>query len=676
LTGLACVIAGTLLAALTPVVFGSPRPMIRVTWRAIDPPTRRDLEQRFALAEAIHLTEATWGYVPLDTSTRMLRSIVAHPLVAETDGINRRALAIADDPPLTPRRGGMWAHAPAGAARLTLLAAYVIGALGLGALTFVLLPRGRVSQKATRGRALTKVASKVAVPVGVLLLFAVVVAYRYLSFEYVSNDHFTYLTFAHQSALGDLPVRDYDDPGFPLMIALSAIAMRLGGMTLLPEVVLTAAMFGLAACITWLTASAVARMPFIALIATLLQVLAYPRPYSYPKILIPACAVALFFAYARTPGRKWLFALALLAEVGLLLRHDLAVYLSFATVLLLLFVHRLTRAAVERVLLYVAACVVLTIPYLLYLLTFGFDAHLAAAFGFSSSEAARTSGWTSVLTSGSPLALTLLMLPLVVLLWLVIDRSRRGRWTGEVPALAATAVLMLTINIAMLRDTTPTRLADVFGAAPVLFAWLGAQMIARMKQARNPVLRAAGFAAVATAGIALVVSTSRFGEVGHYLAEARLDSWRGATSHAVRQTSLLTEWPWTGKYQGVAQEPLARYINRCTSRNQTVLIVGYLPHLPVAARRLFAGGHAWLLPGYFNSESDQARMARRLAERPPAIVVIQPEDATTLEQDWPSIARLLTEYREPQEFDGLQVRTAKNLPVRGVHPDTGLACLW
>jgi hypothetical protein len=246
----------------------------------------------------------------------------------------------------------------------------------------------------------------------------------------------------------------------------------------------------------------------------------------------------------------------------------------------------------------------------------------------------------------------------------------------QAPAVGATAVLMLTINVAMLRDTTPTRLADVFGVTPVLLAWIGAQVVAGSRRFSNLAVRAAGYGVVAAAGAALVLVTSQFGEVGHYLAEARLDSWRGATSHAVRQTSLLTEWPWTGKYQGVAQEPLARYINRCTSRNQTLLIVGYLPHLPVAARRPFAGGHAWLLPGYFNSESDQARMAKRLAERPPAIVVIQPEDAVTLEQDWPAIARLLKDYRAPQEFDGLQIRTAKNLPIRSVHPDTGLACLW
>jgi hypothetical protein len=105
-------------------------------------------------------------------------------------------------------------------------------------------------------------------------------------------------------------------------------------------------------------------------------------------------------------------------------------------------------------------------------------------------------------------------------------------------------------------------------------------------------------------------------------------------------------------------------------------VVGYLPQLPVIARRPFAGGHSWLLPGYFTSASDQERMAKRLAERPPAIVVIQPEDATNLAADWPAIAKTLPDYREPQEFNGLQIRTARQLPIRGTHADTGLDCLW
>lgn len=680
LVGLACLCAGALLAALTPVIFGSPRPMVRITWKAADEATRLDLEQRFALSEPMRVDDATWSYVPLDTSTRTLRSIVVHPLVADTDGIDRRASTMADDPPLTPRRGGVWGNAPAGAARITLISAYAVGLIGLGALGFVVLPRvsgsdSRTGVAHTLGR-LSSFVTTASVPLTLLVIFALVVGYRYVSFEFVTNDHFTYLTFAHQTALGDLPVRDYDDPGFPLMIALSAIAMRLGGMSLLPEVILAGVMFGFAACVTWRAATAYSRMPIVALAATALQIIAYPRPYSYPKILIPACATALFLAYMRRPTRAWLLALALLTELGLLFRHDLAVYLAFATVLLLLLVHRFTREWIERVAVYVGACVVLTIPYALYLMTFGVGAHIGATFGFSRSEASRTGGWMTVLTSGSPLTLALLILPIVVMLWLVADRSRRGRWSEQAPAVAATAALMLVINLAMVRDTTPARLADVFGPAPVLVAWLAAQAISASRALRSGSMRAAAFASVGVTGVALIVATAQFGLLRHYLAEARVESWRSFVSHAERQRSLLTEWPWTGKYQGIAQEPLARYINRCTSRNDTVLIVGYLPHLPVIARRPFAGGHSWLLPGYFTSASDQERMARRLAARPPAVVVIQPEDATNLEHDWPAIARLLRDYREPKEFDGLQIRTARSLVVRGIHPETGLECFW
>ena len=54
------------------------------------------------------------------------------------------------------------------------------------------------------------------------------------------NDHFDHLAKARQVVHGEYPVRDFLDPGRPLTIGLSAVALRLSADTLLGEAVLTA----------------------------------------------------------------------------------------------------------------------------------------------------------------------------------------------------------------------------------------------------------------------------------------------------------------------------------------------------------------------------------------------------------------------------------------------------
>ena len=42
-------------------------------------------------------------------------------------------------------------------------------------------------------------------------------AYRYLAYSGFPNDHFVTLSRAQQILLGEVPVRDFVDPGLPLM---------------------------------------------------------------------------------------------------------------------------------------------------------------------------------------------------------------------------------------------------------------------------------------------------------------------------------------------------------------------------------------------------------------------------------------------------------------------------
>ena len=85
-------------------------------------------------------------------------------------------------------------------------------------------------------------------------LFVAALAWRFVTFTGFSDDHYAHLALAQQWLLGDRPVRDFSDPGWPLTYTLSAIAWRLAGDTLAVEWTLIAAGFAAAAACTVMAA--------------------------------------------------------------------------------------------------------------------------------------------------------------------------------------------------------------------------------------------------------------------------------------------------------------------------------------------------------------------------------------------------------------------------------------
>jgi hypothetical protein len=670
------------MAALTGTIFGTPSPMIHVTWA--EPPVpdleRQAIERQLGLLEPAPLSDREWSYVPADTSPDGIRRVVTHPQVADTAGVDRVRFVLRR-PPLTPRRGGLLSAPPPGAARWWQATALGLGALAALLLTVVAARRSgrsvadvtrmaRTAMRATMAVLHRAFTSPVLMPAGIVVL---TMGFRVLSIDFLEDDHFTYLAYGYQTYLGHLPVRDYDDPGFPGMIALTALALKVGGASLLPDVLLGTGCLAAAAAITWFAARHASASAAWALYAALLQVIAFPRLYSYPKILMGALAALTFFAWSRSArsGRTHALVLAGLTAAGLLLRHDLAVYLGAASLTWLVATSPSRAVALRSVWRYVVACVVVATPYLVYLFAFGLVGHLQGAVSFSRTEAARTSDWAAEWMSRPPFSLALMALPVVVVGWLVVDRRVRGIWHAQSAAVAATVVMMATVSAVMLRDATPARVADVFGLAPVLVVWLGAEAWRVRSSLAHPLARAGVLALIVAAGVAFAVATSRTGQLEHQLSESRVLEGRDqVVAHAQRQITSLTEWPWTGALQGNL-ESVAHYLDRCTTPQQSLLVATYRPQLAMLARRPFAGGHAWLLPGYWVTGMEQQTMAARLAASPPAVIVLEPSVSGAVEA-WPAIASLLSRYSEVHTIDALQLRL---LPAaRAVDAATGLPC--
>jgi hypothetical protein len=127
---------------------------------------------------------------------------------------------------------------------------------------------------------------------------------------------------------------------------------------------------------------------------------------------------------------------------------------------------------------------------------------------------------------------------------------------------------------------------------------------------------------------------------------------------------------------------VASYLRACTAPDDRLFVLGEYPLLYYFSDRLFAGGHAWLLPLYYTGDEDEARIvARLMAARVPIVLT---EDRPVYDEEYVPVfeqvdAYLRREYREAGEiaFDGTRrirvlVRTDLQ-PVRRYTP-LGLPC--
>jgi len=170
--------------------------------------------------------------------------------------------------------------------------------------------------------------------VGAAVMAAVTFMFRYLTLEF-TNDHFVHLSRAFQIVRGDVPVRDFFDPGLFLQYYTSAAALRWSGHNLFGEGILTAGFIAAGSALTFVAAMSLSRSAWIATVSAALGALAMPRLYSYPKVFFYVLAIVLAWHYARRPGKARLFALAGTTAVAFLFRYDHGAYIALSLAALL-----------------------------------------------------------------------------------------------------------------------------------------------------------------------------------------------------------------------------------------------------------------------------------------------------------------------------------------------------
>ena len=208
-----------------------------------------------------------------------------------------------------------------------------------------------------------------------------------------TDDQFGYLARARQIQGGEVPFRDFNDPGWFLMDYLSAATQWLGGYNLRSEALLTVGMLSLGAALTFVLARRAAGTVVAALVAVAVHVALDARHYNYPKIVLYAAGLALAWAYVDRLGRARLAALGALIGIGFLFRHDHLVYLGALSATTIALVHHASiRDGLRAVAGLCGVTAVFIVPFLIFLaLSGGVAEYFRAAFVYIARDTNRTS---------------------------------------------------------------------------------------------------------------------------------------------------------------------------------------------------------------------------------------------------------------------------------------------
>jgi hypothetical protein len=548
---------------------------------------------------------------------------------------------------------------------------------------------GAKARTAKAARALT-----VCTATGIALLTA---AWRFLTFSGFNNDHYIYLAGAQQMVLGEWPVRDFVDPGWPLMYGVSAAARLLLGRELWVELLVVASALAIGAGFTLAAAARLSGSIAVALMVTLLEIGLNPRSFGYPKILLYAIAGWALVSATSQMSHRRAIALAALTAVAFLFRHDHGLYIGAGTLVavVLASAREGTRATARRTAMFAGSLVLLLLPWAVFVQNHvGLMEYFKPALEFSRAEAEgtvlRSLPWID--RSGGPVAaqvnwevwLFYLFYAMPVLsLWLAWLRARGGRerWAGESAGVAAIALMTLVMNLGFIRTPLSARLPDAGAPAAILGAWLiGSALDARATMVRRVAL---GVAAVVFALTARAVSV--IADVPGELNRAGVLNRSGAMIERIEDlsTRLRKTMP-AGSHvpsrNSEALLPFYAFIERCSSPWDRLVMTGLQPDVFVLANRGFAGGQMAYRPSFYAAEKDQRKAIARMQSQSVPFVIVALEEEIGFRGALPLVANYVDTHYEPvalipvPDTRGLQIYVERGGRAAGVDAATGWPC--
>ena len=447
-----------------------------------------------------------------------------------------------------------------------------------------------------------------------LVVGSVAFAVRYALTGAIENDHFVTFARAVQVLYGDLPVRDFEDPGFPLSYLLSTAVAAVFGPSLLVNVLLCVLLLAVTSAVTYLLVFRATESQTAAIVAGAFTVAVSPRLYNATKVIVPVVAIWLSWRYADNPRPRRLVALALWSAVAFLLRHDYLIYVALGNIVLLITCHsRVPRRAALRVAAYAVLSLLFILPWLLYVqLHEGLPSYFSSALRFTVAEGRRTATgslpWVFFAFAAIPVAG-------------VIVSFRRGLHLSR-GELASAAVMLLSLDVVFLRDVLAARIPDVAAPTAIVAAAAAAHVLST-----RTVTRGAMIAAILIVALQITTKTSAPPE----------------PARAFRRLSDITQ-----RLRRVSPEimpnpslaPLVGYLARCTGLDDRVVVAGFGPEIPLLAHRPFAARLPSWIPGYYDDSAEVDRALMQLDhERLGAAVFL--DGSMVVARFWPALLQAI-----------------------------------
>ena len=524
--------------------------------------------------------------------------------------------------------------------------------------------------------------------------------FRLVILRDLTNDHYMHLAWAQQLLFGELPGRDFVDPGMPLTYALSAVVQHLwpGPFS---EGVLSCLLLAIAASATFLVAAELTGSIGLGVAAASFEIAMAPRLYSYPKILVPAVALLLIQHYVRQPSRIRLVWLAAWTGIAVLFRHDLGVYAAAGIAAALVVAHGANWRQTPRVLTeYGVALVVLMSPYVLFVVwSEGLGEHLHEAVEFAKGEAHQRfiappafPFWANVYSPSwsqmdSAVFLFYAAHALAILCLVLLGRSKE-RPTGREPVAAAGLAMLLMYLLVVLRHPIDSRIQDVAALLAIDGAWVLAESWHRatdvVRRGASP-SRVRRFVPLLVAFIVVaggVVNTWILADVPTRLRETRVADGFPTIKHTIEVVKETgTVWPWE-RFWPAGEMPVAvRYLNACTTPDDAVLLTWAAPEYYYFAQRRFAAGHALFLPpSAFTTAHDRARMLERIRRERIPVVLINEGRNEEFANAYPEVERYIRDAYVPvghfmiREGSRITVAIGRELKSTGTYEPEGWPC--
>ena len=485
----------------------------------------------------------------------------------------------------------------------------------------------------------------------------IAVAWRFLTFTGFSNDHYAHLVMAQQVLLGDRPIRDFADPGWPLTYTLTALGWAVTGKTMATEWVISTAGFAIGAVCTVAAGYRLSGSLAIAVAVTLIEILVFPRAYSYPKVLMYAAAGWALLALTATPSPRRLVLMGLLIATAFLFRHDHGLFIGVAAAIGVALASRDVpwTAILRRVALLTAATALFLLPWIVYvMLNGGLSSYLAAGLDYSRAEADATQ-LGSLPLSGADALLFWIYWAVAIGCGIAAVRrlmAGRERWPGESASIIALAVCAVMVNASFLRESLEVRVPDAIVPAALLGAWaLGlCWSITWRHLVAQRAVRIVSLILVMATGIA----AARVARIGNQYDDAEIGNGiaglgdRTAEVWSRLRSQHRDDVP--SRYS-LALRPFFDYLDRCTSPAERLIVTGEFPDVLVLAGRRFAGDGI-VFGSWYASVTHQDRTIVRLRAEP-ALFVLHMGDYASFQD----------KYRQVDAYVRAAYRAMADVPV-------------